>query len=82
MLVLLATLSSILENNLMISIQIFQIYIISIVMNWFIIGKMLAKLPVETSIGKMLVLAAMMDVLEPILTIAACLTVRLHFVQF
>ena len=42
---------------------------------------MLAKLPVETSIGKMLVLAAMMDVLEPILTIAACLTVysRVYF---
>eukprot|EP00118_Oscarella_pearsei_P015190 m.135555 g.135555 ORF g.135555 m.135555 type:complete len:245 (+) comp38160_c0_seq64:1739-2473(+) len=43
------------------------------------IGRMLAKLPVDVVIGKMLVMGSMFDMVDPVLTIAAALSVQSPF---
>ncbi|XP_053323739.1 probable ATP-dependent RNA helicase DHX34 [Spea bombifrons] len=45
------------------------------------IGKLLAKLPVDVVIGKMLILGSLFTLLEPVLTIAAALSVQSPFLR-
>lgn len=42
----------------------------------FVAGRYLAKLPMEPKLGKMLILGAILGCLDPILTVAAGLSVR------
>jgi HrpA-like RNA helicase len=44
-------------------------------------GKMLAELPVDIQIGKMLIMASIFHVTEPIITMAAALSVQSPFVS-
>ena len=39
-------------------------------------GEALAQLPVDVVIGKMLIMGTLFDLVEPILTLAACLSVQ------
>ncbi|CAH2313941.1 probable ATP-dependent RNA helicase DHX34 [Pelobates cultripes] len=45
------------------------------------IGKLLAKLPVDVVIGKMLILGTLFSLLEPVLTIASALSVQSPFLR-
>lgn len=45
------------------------------------IGKLLAQLPVDVVIGKMLILGSLFSLVEPILTVAAALSVQSPFVR-
>ena len=45
------------------------------------LGEVLSRLPVDISIGKMLVLGAVFRVVDPVLSIAAALSVQSPFVR-
>ncbi|MEQ2190544.1 DEAH (Asp-Glu-Ala-His) box polypeptide 34 [Xenoophorus captivus] len=45
------------------------------------IGRLLAQLPVDVVIGKMLVLGSLFNLVEPVLTVAAALSVQSPFVR-
>ncbi|XP_040903077.1 probable ATP-dependent RNA helicase DHX34 [Toxotes jaculatrix] len=45
------------------------------------IGKLLAQLPVDVVIGKMLVLGSLLNLVEPVLTVAAALSVQSPFLR-
>jgi HrpA-like RNA helicase len=45
------------------------------------IGKMLAQLPVDVIIGKMLIMASLFHVIDPVLIVAAGLSVQSPFTQ-
>lgn len=49
--------------------------------NWYIAGRHLSMLPVEPKLGKMLILGAIFNCLDPIMTVVAGLSVRDPFLM-